>query len=266
VVLVAAICGVAVGAGTLAWAAQNDSLTEFGQVNPSAVRIRQQSAAVALAEASKKLTPGVLVSASLGASPSARARQGTWLYVTVAAPAVADGQEIESLWEADLLQGVLAESQSGGQGNLADAVVGSSFSVKLPDGVVVPDVGGGAGDVRAGQTFGGETQESDEVLIQRVKDALASHGLQSVEVRMLRVGEPAALIVAQVTDPSAIHGDFEGIREAVLGSPIGFEGLYLEIRDASGKAFVRTSTAYRTGAGRLWVQPGLDDVVGVSHG
>ncbi len=201
----------------------------------------------------------------LGDAPSADDWQGLWFYATVEGATDADGGALPSIWEADLAQGAIADRLAGGNSNVADVVVGSTIQFDPGDGRIVP-VTGGAGDVRAGQSFGPQPGESDESIKASIKKTLSAFGLNPAEIKILHPLDPAVYIVATVPDPADIDGSFDEIRTALLGDPVRYEGLYLEIDLANGTPIVRNATAFRSGAGRLWITPGYDGVVGSAHG
>jgi hypothetical protein len=208
-----------------------------------------------------RLDPGVIVSARLGQAPSAQDWQGRWLYATLNVPKVADGLEIEPEWEADLAQGAVAEAVASGA-DLADAVVGSTFDARLPDGTTVPGIGGGAGEIATHQVFSDAT---DAEITASLEATLRGYGLMPIQITVLRPLGPAPRVVAS-GDPAALAGSAERLRRALTGDPVQYEGLYLELRDRSGAAYLRMSASYRTSAGRLWVRPGLGVDLGTAHG
>jgi hypothetical protein len=206
--------------------------------------------------------PDTFVSAGIGSAPSPDDWQGNWFYATVKADAIKDAADLPALWEADLVQGALAEDLDEDQPNLANVIVGSSFSVQLPDGSIKP-ADGGAGDVAAGQSF---SNAPDDQIIAAAKSTLASYGLQPHEVRVLHPLGPALYVVATVADLKKIQGQLELLRHDLIGKPALYEGLYLELRDSAGESLARYAIALRSGTGRLWIRPGLDVDLGTAHG
>lgn len=209
------------------------------------------------------LDTGLFRDVRVGAAPSPADWQGRWLYATMNATSDG-GSYIREVWEADLAQGAIADRLSDGVENLANVIVGSSINVVTPDGKSV-SVTGGAGDIASGQRFAA-AEESDSVIERQVEDVVEARGLKLSDVRVLRPLGPAVAAVVVVSSPSQLKSDFEALRQAIVGSPLRYEGLYLEIDLPDGSPLVRAATSYRSGAGRLWVAPGYDDLVGAVHG
>jgi hypothetical protein len=263
----AVVIGLVLAAGVAAaLGGQRDLPTRFTQVDAGTTKVPHMSTADALATFKSRLSIKTLVSVRLGKSPSGDLRQGRWFYATANAPAIRDGLEIESLWQLDLLQGAVAESVGTSTGNLADAIVGSTFDIQLPNGTLVPNVSGGAGDVAAGQVFGTGVPKSDAAVVLRAQSVLKKQGLVPGSVRVLRVGAPAISVTATIPNGRRLSGGLDQLRRAILGEPPVYEGYYFDIRDSLGNPLLKTSAAFRTGAGRLWVKPGLEAAMGVVHG
>jgi hypothetical protein len=191
---------------------------------------------------------------------------GQWWYATVSGPTDRDGATLKMDWEAALAQGSIAEQISGDVCDLHWVIRGSSVEFQLPSGAT-RDLGGGAGDIAPDQLFAAQASNStDEEIVQEVGDALAQYPLTVEDIDVLHPLGPAVAVVATVEEAGDIKGKFEAIRSAVLGDPLRFEGLYLEIDTPDGKPLVRTGASYRSGAGMVWFAPGMDSVLGIAHG
>lgn len=220
-----------------------------------------QPAAQALAAVQQQMGRTSVVSASITAPPAGPQRDARgslpWLDATVAIPALRDGMEIESLWQADLIEGAVAE-QSGTATDLAKDFGGSTFDGQLPDGSVVSDIGGGMGDIVRGQVFSGGTASTASIT-NKIDHVLRDHQLTPISVTVYRPLTAAPAIIASTSDPAAAAADYGSLLHDLIGSTPQYEGYYLELRDSSGQAFVRASASFRTGAGRFWVAPSLAD-------
>jgi hypothetical protein len=177
------------------------------------------------------------------------------------------GAAVSAQWEADLAQGAVADRIAvDGATDLADVIAGSSVTLELPDGTT-EDLGGGAGDIRPGQLFADQDMNlGDADISQRVRGILDKFGLAAVEIRVLRPLGPAVYVVASADKASDLDGSYDAIRAAILDDPVRYEGLYLEVDLPDGTPIVRGAQALRSGAGTLWIAPGLDDAVGANHG
>jgi hypothetical protein len=68
-------------------------------------------------------------------------------------------------------------------------------------------------------------------------------------------------VVAQTSDPRATAASAVRIMSELFGgSTPRYEGFYFEVVDASGNLVLVQSSANRTGAGRDWVEPSVQDV------
>lgn len=204
--------------------------------------------------------PGMTV--SVGSPPAvAGMRPGVWLNFSV--PVSGSGtaaQTIRPAWAADLVQGAIADAfvQNG-----LTPVSGSRITGVLSDGSSV-DLGGGMGDVAAGQSFSDDNVATIE---QRIKSALASSALQPVSLEVLHAAQPAPALVVETKNPAAAAADANSTIEELFGQdPPLYEGYYLEIDDAQGSPILIQSASFRTGSGRQWVDPRYAADSSLSHG
>lgn len=182
-----------------------------------------------------------------------------WFYATVRVPAMSDGLEVRPLWEADLLQGVVAE-HAGPSDNLRADFGGSTLRALMPDGTAVEDAGGGMGDVARGQEF---STAPDDAVGTALRSELHDLGLRPISIHVLRPSGPAPAVVISAADPVQAARDLVKITKALFGNPPRYEGYYLELRTAGGFAVARLSASFRTGAGRAWRAEGWEDEVAV---
>jgi hypothetical protein len=267
VAILVALLGAA--AGGLAWASiRGPAITgDSNAIDPQAYTDQTTSVPqatdpqAALDSTLKGLDSGVFLSVRLGDPPSKSDRPGLWLYATVQGSSLKVGGDVAAAWEADLAQGAVADRLAQGYSDLSSVVSGSSIDFESSDGTVTP-VTGGAGDVVTSQSFVGG---SDESIISSVDSVLLKYSLTPTEVRVLHPLQPAVSVVATVKDPAQINGQFEEIWNAIEGSPMQYEGLYLEIDSADGSPIVCSSADYRNGSGRLWIDPKFDSDIGEGH-
>ncbi len=242
--------------------AQGQPMQYAPQSSTSPVPISPEAA---LWSALASLNSNVIVRASLGAAPTGSTDKTIpWFYATVAAPSLSGGADIEPLWEADLVQGAIAEL-SGSGNDLRDSIGGSTLDVSLPTGTVVNDVSGGMGDVIRGQMF---EDPSNAELAKTVRSVLSQYGLNLVSLKTLKAPTSAPEIVASTSDPAATAGQLGALATTLFGvNPTRFVGYYLMIRDSAGVTRIVTSSEFRTGAARLWIDPALtSDLGGVREG
>lgn len=221
----------------------------------------------AVEETLRGLDPDVITDVRLGSPPDARPEGDQWFYATVRGDAISQGAAVSAQWEADLAQGAVAERIAGDNAtDLASVIAGASVTLELPDGTR-HDLGGGAGDISPGQLFADQAaRTSDDDIAQRVMSTLAKFGITAVQIRVLRPFGPAVYVSAMVDKAGDLNGSFDTVRAALLDDPLRYEGLYLEIDLPDGTPLVRGAQAFQTGAGTVWIAPGLDDAVGANHG
>lgn len=226
----------------------------------------QQDEDSAISDTLAGLDSSYFTSLRLGPPQGDGVAQGLWLYATLRGDSAEAGSGVRFGWEADLAQGAIAERLAGDRPDLGEVITGSVETLVLPDGSQA-NLGGGAGNITAGQRFGAqESGATDEQITASVSNTLEEFGLTPQTVRVLRPLGPAVYAVATIDDVKSLAGKFETLRSAILGSPYQYEGLYLEIDQVDGTPLVRAGTAYRSGAGTLWFAPGIDEVLGLAHG
>jgi hypothetical protein len=173
---------------------------------------------------------------------------------------MADGLDVEPMWEADLIEGVVVD-RSGTSHNVHDQFGGSTFDAILPDGTIIPNEDGGLGDVVRGQKF---STAPESAVRAAILSSLRDVGLTPKAVSVLRPWGPAPAVVASTADPAATLKQLGSIERTLFGDPPTYEGYYFELQDGSGQTIVRASSSFRTGVGRFWIDPkwrGASDVV-----
>lgn len=213
-------------------------------------------AAAALAAVQKQLGPTAVSTADITPAPLDSQRGALpWLHAVVDVPATTDGQDVEPIWEAELLEGAVAE-RVGSSSDIRDGFGGATIDVRLPDGKTIPDYGGGLGDVVRGQQF---SNPSDAQIRGAAKSAAAQFSLRIDSVRVFRAAAPAPAVVVTAADPASAAANLKNIESAMFGDPPSYEGYYLAVNDTAGAPVIRASAAFRTGAGQFWIRPDLAD-------
>jgi hypothetical protein len=215
----------------------------------------------ALQAAFTVMRPPAVSDATIGEPPRNSERVGPWFYATVHVRGLANGLDVEPMWEADLLQGATAEASSTSP-NLHDAIAGSTFDAVLPDGEVVHDEAGGMGDVASGQEFSTKTSaEARAEIEQKLKD----YGLVPISMTFFRSPTSAPAIVVMTDEPKKTATAFVPLIRSLFGFHPDYVGYYLEVLDSKGIALIRASAEFRTGAGRFWIKPELARFSGEKH-
>ncbi len=206
---------------------------------------------VAVNQVESHLGASSIVEASVANPPSSVAASAgsRWFYATLRLPGLTNGLGIEPAWEADLLEGAVAEL-SGTSQNLRSDLDGASFSGVLPTGETVAEIDAGMGDIARGQKFSSDSSASARA---DVTARLVAAGLTPLDVQIYRPLGPAPAVIAAAADPRSAAAKYRQIVDGVFGNPPKYEGYYIELRDSAGNAFIRASAAFRTGAGRCWI-------------
>jgi hypothetical protein len=268
------VAALVIGAGT-AWAVEH-SQTSTPQIAGGLTRYAPTTSPAAtgatvagsLAKVQAGLDP-VFSKLSVGAPPAGpqSTKAGSWLYATVRASSSQNGTYLPELWQAQLAQGALDdELRSSNTSNTSSVISGSTILLDTGDGSAPTDLGGGAGDIAAGQVFGAQAEElSDAAIVASVKASLAAFPLTNVGVRVLHPLGPAVMVTATVSDPSKLAGAWGEISSAVKANG-EYEGTYVQINGPDGSPLARSASAMRIGAGTVWFAPGMDNELGIPHG
>jgi hypothetical protein len=201
----------------------------------------------------------LVVFAEPGVARGPRPRPGPWLHFVVSAPAQ-DERVTRPEWEADLVEGAVSDALAATTGQ---TIADSRMDLRLPGGTVVKDASGGMGEIASGQDF---RDASDATIKADLKAELARHDLSPLSIDVLRADQPAPAVVAVTRDARQAARDANETIRALFGaSPPKYEGYYLEIRDAKAVPVLIQSAAFRSGSGRLWVRPDVEDIASVVH-
>lgn len=157
----------------------------------------------------------------------------------------------EALWQGDLLSGAVADEYCARGFGTIEEIRGTLVT---PNGKRSP-VGGGLGNVFHDQVF----NEVPGSIGATITSAAAQFGLRDVEVSTVQGLQQAIVIRATTDTPARTVAELRrsGVG-ALLGGPSQrFEGVYLEVRDTSGKPLYVVETASRDGEGGGWLTPSL---------
>ena len=196
----------------------------------------------------------VILSAKVGPQPNDGSfPNGVWLHIEVVSENQMEGQ-----WEAILLAGAVAD-RTAGKGFLASVIKGCIVDYVPSDGSEPTGQPTNELDV-AGERF---QPPGDDNKIKRVTaDTLGRFGAQPVNIEVLHPLDAALKVVATIPTPEAMNGRLAQLQTALIGTPIQYEGVYLEVRLPDGTPIAKLWTTYRDVVGAQWVRPDLEDVLG----
>jgi hypothetical protein len=196
----------------------------------------------------------VIRSAQLGPRPSDGSfPNGVWLHIEVASQ-----NQMEGEWEATLLAGAVAD-RTAGSGFLASVIKGYIVDYVPSDGSEPTGQPTNELDV-AGDRF---RPPGDDNTIKRVTaDTLARFDAQPVSIDVLHPLDAALKVVATIATPQAMNGRLAELQRALIGTPIQYEGVYLEVRLPDGTPIAKLWTTYRDVVGAQSVRPDLEDILG----
>lgn len=189
-----------------------------------------------------------------------------WLEVETVGDLSDPGDDVWLTWQAALAQGAIADLARQDETATNEVVGGMTLLVHTPSGRTEP-LDGGSGYVAAGQVFDAQSRDlSDEAIRARTLQATREFGLKEVAIEVIRPLGPAVAISATLPEGQDVDWTIDDLRRAVLGDPLAYEGIYIEIRSARDGPLLRSGVAYRTGLGGLWFAEGQDEVFGAMHG
>jgi hypothetical protein len=177
-------------------------------------------------------------------------KNGAWAYFDVSVPSESPSA-IRAIWEADLVTGALRDAMHAN----GELLYSARTALVLPGGKLAQDASGGIGDVAPNQDF--PTPELTSIA-STISGALQQEGAHVEAITVLLADQAAPALIVRAADPASWVEKADSIIASAFGDPPRYEGYYIEVRDNSGDPFFIQSTAFRTGAGHLWVRPGLD--------
>jgi hypothetical protein len=187
-----------------------------------------------------------------GAPASAPLPDGIWVNGTVAIPA-SGAAAVRPVWEANLVIAALRDRVHAG--GASPDVIGSQISGELPDGRVLPNIGGGIGNVAFLQAF---STASPGEAVRDVRRNAATLGLRIDSIDVLTPLQAAPAVVATTHDVAGLIRNPDAVVNALFGGIARYEGEYLEVRDAAGSPVFIQASAFRTGVGQRWYRADLD--------
>jgi hypothetical protein len=191
-----------------------------------------------------------------GLSPEAQ--DGPMLSIDVAVPGSGPAAFARPVWEAYVFAGALNDRlAASGEPRLG----GIDITLIRPDGTAEP-IGGGLGLVVPGQRFG----EISPAVTEEIGKRADAQGLESIHLETL-AGIDQALVLEAVAPSVNVVQKLSsrpgGTFRALLGAPPGsYEGVYVAIRDRTGKALYIQGAASRIGWAFAWADPSSGISVG----
>jgi hypothetical protein len=202
-------------------------------------------------------------SATAETPPPPHSGNGTWLHFVVNA-AAADERSLHAQWQANLVAGAVADALV--RSHTGAPVSGTTIDIRLPDGTVLPEQGGGMGDIARGQQF---SQTSDNDLRTAIERRLENTGLNLVRFGVAHVEQPAPDVVVQTNDPQATARSANSLIASLFLTTHReprYEGYYFAVLDSTGSPVLIQTTSFRTGDGSLWYSPSVASVISLVHG
>ncbi len=233
------------------------SVTLTKPVNSSSRIIGDPPEATLLRQVMSGVTPGVIVSATLGADPSftpvekAQIPTGlTWIYFSVLAAAGDPVTQATQDWLSSLVAGAYKDEAAGQGFPHLDG-----FSVRGADaaGNVDPSVGG---DFRIGLGASEPiTTASPAVLEADISQRLKTTPFKLLSFSVETPDHNAPVVVVQSDSSDVVGGSID--LSTIFGDPFQFEGFYLQIDDSNGKPLRIYSQSSRTQISGGWIVSSL---------
>lgn len=209
---------------------------------------------------------GVIRSATLGPKPTdVDTADGVSVHVEVIVDGPSAVQQMEGDWEAALLVGAVADRTTA-DGHLASVIKAYLTDYVHADGTVTSGLWQPTNDsIVAGQHF--QPPGDDRQIERTVADTLALYNMDLMSIEVLHPLDAAVKVVATINSSDAMNGRLAEVQTVLTGTPIQYEGLYLEVRLPDASPIAVLATSFRTGRGSQWVRPDLEDSLGgPAHG
>lgn len=187
-----------------------------------------------------------------GAPASAPLPDGIWVNGKVSISALGS-PAVRPVWEANLVIAALRD-QIHASAAVPD-VIGSQISGELPDGRLLPNIGGGIGSVEFGQAF---SSASPVEATRDIRRNAAQLNLRIDSIDIVTPLQVAPAVVATTRDVEGLIRNPDAVINALFGGLATYEGEYLEVRDAAGSPVFIQASAFRTGVGQRWYRADLD--------
>jgi hypothetical protein len=253
-------CAVAclAGCGNMSSTSQSDPATS-AQVEPASARAAVSAATGADASVLQKIidgmTPGFIAAAEAAKPPAIAQADGSdqWVYFTLPASPAAPVASVRSQWQAALVAGAYREAVASSSGNPQ----GYSIRNVMPDGS--PSEEDEGGDFRfpesAQAPSDSTSADSAEAQISLNVEKLG-YRLESFSVET--PAEVAPVVVVQLDASAEKEVLANGMDlEAVFGSPLQYEGVYLEAVDQQENPIAVYAISTRLGQTIGWQDPAL---------
>ena len=199
--------------------------------------------------------------ARLGGPPGPDAF-GPWLYI-LATVASDNGRDmVRPQWEAITIMGDAAELAATYK-QLGDAIEGFELYLQTPDCQYVSETATRIGPRAVGQVFAATGDQSD---VDFAKGVLVKYGVTPVSVETLHGVSPVLTVTASIADATAMNGNLTQMYVDLEGTPPRFESVYMRLQTTAGEDLAVSGGSARIASGGVWFQPGLDAVLGISHG
>ncbi|MDQ6523054.1 hypothetical protein RB608_05555 [Nocardioides sp. LHD-245] len=228
-------------------------------MNYSGAPLRRRGASIPQDDAIESVVAG------LGKRVSFTDRPDGPLEVHVTTPSLEGPNDVRTTWTAELALGALAELRRTNETSYAEVLGDTKIKADLP--LETLDLDGGHGFVATGQVFAAQAdRRSDEAIESSLTDQARKFGLEVIAVDVLRPLGPAPIVILRTRGADKAPGwTMDNLRDALAGSPLDYEGIYIELRAPDGTPLVAAGTSYRTGVGGLWFEPGHDETFGATH-
>jgi hypothetical protein len=199
-------------------------------------------------------------SATLGPAPNTPdATVGLWVHLETAGDGSDPVLPMEADWEASLLLGAMADRTTS-DGYLSSVIKGLVIDDIASDGTATTAWQPTNNDIVAGQRF---QPPGDDPEIERMTTAtLTQFGLEPVSITVLHPLDAALTVITILRSPEAMNGRLAELQTILTGTPIQYEGVYLEVRLPDGSPIAKLATAFRGGRGSQWERPELEDILG----
>jgi hypothetical protein len=167
---------------------------------------------------------------------------------------------VKELWLGVLVEGAVGELARTNHTTLA-RVLGAEVVTRSGSGrrETTPL---GMGEAPVGRQF---HSSSDADLRQRALDAAHEYGLTLDSVEVLHPLD-SALAVTFTVPPGGVSWTLTELDDALLGSPVDLEGLFVQLNSPSGRPLLIVENGQRIRGGGGWSAHGQDGRFGVVHG
>lgn len=240
---------------------RTDAPESDAPVDPNVTRPKFSSTQAAVDDVVRRLNFVDIKVARVGGPPSSDAF-GPWLYVLATVPADTGAVPVRPQWETVTIMGAAAELAATGK-ELGDAIEGFVLDLQTADCQIVSATSTRIGPRASGQVFAATGDAADTEFATGV---LTKFGVTPVKVETLRGVSQILTVTASIPNADAMQGNLTAMFEALKGAPLRFESVYLQLQTTAGEDLAVFGNSPRLASGLIWFQPGLEDVLGLTHG